>query len=154
MLLREYEERGAIVKCPPSMTPHIIFPLNTIPKSTPGKFRIISDCRYLNQFVSVPEFRMEDLASLHKIALPGDYIFSIDLKDGYFHVPIKPEHWKYFGFRYMGTPMSVQLYLLALQQHQLYSVRPSESWLNIGGVKGSGSYLTWMTSYSLVQIIH
>ena len=102
MLLREYEERGAIVKCPPSMTPHIIFPLNTIPKSTPGKFRIISDCRYLNQFVSVPGFRMEDLASLHKIALPGDYMFSIDLKDGYFHVPIKPEHWKYFGFRYDG----------------------------------------------------
>ena len=43
---------------------------------------------------------MEDLSDLHKIALPGDYMFSIDLKDGYFHVPLKPAHWKYFGFRF------------------------------------------------------
>ena len=88
---------GAIIKCPKHFVPHIIFPLNTIPKATPGKFRIISDCRYLNSFTTVPEFRMEDFSSLHKIALPNDYMFSIDLKNGYFHVPIKPEHWQYFG---------------------------------------------------------
>ncbi len=91
---------GAIIKCPKEYVPHIIFPLNIIPKSTPGKFRIISDCRYLNNYVSVPDFRMEDLTDLHKIALPGDFMFSIDLKNGYFHIPIKPEHWKYFGMQF------------------------------------------------------
>ncbi len=43
---------------------------------------------------------MEDLRDLHKIAAHNDYMFSIDLKDGYFHIPIKPDHWKYFGLRF------------------------------------------------------
>ncbi len=84
---------GAILQCPNGFKPHIIFPINCIPKATPGKFRIISDCRYLNGYIDVPQFRMEDLRDLHKIARPGDYMFAIDLKDGYFHIPLKPEHW-------------------------------------------------------------
>ncbi len=89
---------GAIIKCPPWFSSHICFPLNTIPKATGGKFRLISDCRYLNAFVDVPKFKMEDLKDLHKIAHPRDFMFSIDLKDGYFHIPLRPDTWKFFGF--------------------------------------------------------
>lgn len=81
-----------------ALRPHIIFPLDTIPKGKSGKFRLISDCRYLNSFLNVPHFKHEDLRDLPNIAQPNDYMFSIDLTDGYFHVPLKPEHWTYLGF--------------------------------------------------------
>ncbi len=99
-MCRDYEEAGAIIQYPPKFTPEITFPINFIPKSTPGKYRIISDCRYLNGFIKVPSFRMEDLRDLHRIAVPGDFMFAVDLKDGYFHIPLKPGHWKYFGLAF------------------------------------------------------
>ena len=46
---------------------------------------------------------MEDLRDLYKIAKPGDYMFTIDLKNGYFHIPLKPDEWKYFGVEFEGV---------------------------------------------------
>ena len=42
------------------------------------------------QNVMAPKFRYENLSSLQETLQPGDWCTSIDLRNGYFHVPIHP----------------------------------------------------------------
>lgn len=46
-------------------------------------------------FLWKQRFNYEDL---HTTMLLGDYLFCFDLKSGYHHVDIAPEHCKYLGF--------------------------------------------------------
>ena len=68
-----------------------------VPKKS-GDLRPILNLKPINQFMSVPKFRMETLAKVITAVRPGDWMASIDLKDAYFHVPIHPEHRKYLRF--------------------------------------------------------
>lgn len=80
-----------------------MFPLNCVRKAQPGKYRLTTDARYLNLYSVTPKFKLEDLRDLPAIASPGDWFTSIDLTDAFFHVPLKPEHWTYFGIRCKGV---------------------------------------------------
>ena len=62
--------------------------LFTVPKEGTNKFRIILDLSFLNQFIKCPTFKMLTLKE-GKMLLPQDHFTtSLDLKDGYGHVPI------------------------------------------------------------------
>ena len=77
--------------------PVIINPLSvSIQKS--GKKRLILDLRHVNQFLYKCRFRCEDLSIAKEILNPGDFMFTFDLKSGYHHVEIFPEHRKYLSF--------------------------------------------------------
>ena len=77
--------------------PVIINPLSvSIQKS--GKKRLILDLRHVNQFLYKCRFRCEDLSIAKEILSPGDFMFTFDLKSGYHHVEIFPEHRKYLSF--------------------------------------------------------
>lgn len=39
---------------------------------------------------------------MSELIKPGDELFSVDLKNGFHHVPIHPEHWTYFGIVWRG----------------------------------------------------
>ena len=84
----------------------IINPLSlSIQKS--GKKRLILDLRHVNQCLYKCRFRCEDLSIGKEILNPEDFMFTFDLKSGYHHVEIFPEHRKYlsFGGRFLqGTP--------------------------------------------------
>ena len=78
-------------------TPAIINPLSvSIQKS--GKKRLILDLRHVNQFLYKTKFRCEDVSVAKEILNPGDFMFTFDLKSGYHHVEIFPEHRKYLSF--------------------------------------------------------
>ena len=69
----------------------------------PGKdkaYRFLANGRPLKQFMEVPHFRLEDLASLISQLKPGVmyHCFKVDFKDAYFCCPIPEKDQTHFGF--------------------------------------------------------
>ena len=77
----------------------ICSPLGVVPKKN-GKLRLILDLRYLNKHLSVRKFKYEDLLVVSQIAAKGDWFITFDLRNGYHHIDIGREHWKYLGFSF------------------------------------------------------
>ena len=87
--------------------PYICSPLDTIPKKDSGKFRLLLDLRYLNLFLSTEKFRYESVAFAEYIFNEGDYMASLDLKNGYHHLEIQEAHHQYSGGA--GVPQEIPL---------------------------------------------
>ena len=81
--------------------PRCVSPLKVVPKKN-GKFRLICDLRYLNEFCDVPRFSSEDVAVLPQIMVTNDRAITLDLCDGFYHFPIHPDSRTYLGFQYRG----------------------------------------------------
>jgi hypothetical protein len=47
-------------------------------------------------------FRMTTLKEVIAAVQPGDWLISMDLKDAYFHIPIRPSHRKFLRFAFQG----------------------------------------------------
>ena len=58
-----------------------------VPKKN-GKFRLVINLKELNNYIIIPGFRMETVASVTAAVQPGDWAISLDLTDAYHHVPI------------------------------------------------------------------
>ena len=98
------------------LTNLIISPLYIIPKSTPGKFRLIHDLSSPKSN-SVNEHIREEDKSVHYCSLldvakflveHGDnkwWMSKIDLKDAYRCVPIHKDDWRYLGMRFQDKYM-------------------------------------------------
>ena len=75
----------------------VINPLS-VPVQASGKKILILDLRKVNQCLYKQKFKFED----HKHALayfrPGCFFTKFDLKSGYHHFEILPDHRKYLGF--------------------------------------------------------
>eukprot|EP00117_Sycon_ciliatum_P013786 scpid46822/ scgid14313/ Transposon Ty3-I Gag-Pol polyprotein; Gag3-Pol3; Transposon Ty3-2 TYA-TYB polyprotein; Capsid protein; p24; Spacer peptide p3; Nucleocapsid protein p11; Ty3 protease; p16; Spacer peptide J; Reverse transcriptase/ribonuclease H; p55; Integrase p52; Integrase p49 len=82
--------------------PKCVSPLGVVPKKN-GKLRLIINLRRLNQNVVAPRFRYENISSLPETVQPGDWCTSIDLRNGFYHVPIHPESRPYLGFAWRGN---------------------------------------------------
>lgn len=83
--------------------PNIVNPLSVSTRSS-GKQRLILDLRHVNAFVFKQKFRCEDLSVATQIFDKGFYLFIFDLKSGYHHIEIFPEHRKYLAFAWdFGT---------------------------------------------------
>ena len=78
-----------------------ISPLGVVPKKN-GKLRMILDLRRVNNYVATPRFTMEDIRKVKLLLQPGDWMTSIDLKDGFHHIPIHREHQQYLGMTWRG----------------------------------------------------
>ena len=62
------------------------------------KLRLILDLRYLNSFISVPNFKYEDIRTVKSLFNKGEYFFKVDIKSGYHHINILESHQKYLSF--------------------------------------------------------
>ena len=71
-----------------------------VPKKEQGKHRIILDLSRLNKMIACPSFKMLSLREVRRNLPQGAFTCSIDLKDGYWHVPITPKLRPFLGFRY------------------------------------------------------
>jgi hypothetical protein len=78
-----------------------ISPIGVVPKKN-GKMRMIVDMREINKYINSPKFTMEDIRKLQPLLQPGDYMTSIDLKDGFYHIPIHPSFHQYLGMEWKG----------------------------------------------------
>ena len=62
------------------------------------KFHLAINLRHVNNYLVKPKFKYEDLGSLSQVLGEGHWFFTRDLKSGYHHVDICPDHQKYLGF--------------------------------------------------------
>ena len=87
-------------------SPEIINPLSvSIQKS--GKKRLILDLRHVNRHLFKSKFKCEDVSVAKEVLRPRDFMFSFDLKSGYHHIDIFPEHRKFLAFSWKFTDGSV-----------------------------------------------
>ena len=94
--ISELIERGCVmeVDIPPVFN---INPLHVVQQSS-GKCRHILDLSYLNKFVWKQSVRYEDIRTVFDLFQSGYFFFTFDLKSGYHHVEIFPDHRQFLGF--------------------------------------------------------
>ena len=80
-------------------------PLSVV-SNTAGKLQLVLNLRYLNQFLHVVRFKYEDLLIAALMFEANEYLFKFDLKSGYHHVDIHPDHSHFLGFQWeeKGVP--------------------------------------------------
>ena len=89
-------EKGGLIK-EVNAQPHCCNPLSVADK---GKLRLVLDLRHVNSYIADKTFRYEDLTTLAEILNKGDFFINFDLRSGYHHIDIHPDHQKYLGFRW------------------------------------------------------
>jgi hypothetical protein len=92
--------QGVIEKC--SYIPQCVSPIHVIPKRN-KKNRLIIDLRRLNSHGDAPRFANEDVRTVTKLIRKGDFLATVDLKDGFLHVPINKEYRDLLGFAWKGS---------------------------------------------------
>jgi len=63
-----------------------------------GSHRLILSLKGLNHYVTYHHFKMDTLYSMLKLVEKDCYMASLDLKDAYYSVAVKPSHRKYLRF--------------------------------------------------------
>ena len=76
----------------------------------------IYDARYINCFMELPSVQMFGIGKILSSCWKGMFMISMDHKSGYYHVPIHPECWKYFGVSWED-----KIYCYAIGIYILYS---------------------------------
>ena len=96
-------EKGAITVVPPHES-HLRFnSCYFLVSKKSGEKRPILDLRVFNRFVAARKFRMLTIRALLGCVREGDWFTSLDLKDAYFHIPVRPAHRKFLRFAFMGV---------------------------------------------------
>ena len=93
--ISELIERGCVKEV--LIPPKFINPLHVVQQSG-GKCRLILDLSYLNRFIWKQSVRLEDIRTMLDLFQSGYFFFTFDLKSGYHHVQIFPDHRQYLGF--------------------------------------------------------
>ena len=84
--------------------PWMVMPLIVEPKpGRPGKFRLIHDCRILNELLERLPFKMERLQDFVKQLRSDDTLWSIDLASAYHHVEVNERFRTLIGFSFEGV---------------------------------------------------
>ena len=78
--------------------PKVVNPLSVVIE--PTKKRLVLDCSYLNKFIVVPSFKMEDQKVAESLLIKGGWMYTYDMKDGYHHISIHPSFRDYLGLKY------------------------------------------------------
>ena len=87
-VLREAESR-----------PLIINPFSAVYSN---KWRLVFDCRLLNELVVKRKVKLDDLREIPHIVDKNDYGFTVDLKSGYWQVPLREDQRTLFGCEWQG----------------------------------------------------
>ena len=91
----------SIVRCSFEEKPHCISGISVVPKKS-SDFRLILDFKKVNAFREPPKFSYTDINSAVEIVDPGDKLVTLDIKSGFHHIKVYPEHTKYLGFKFAG----------------------------------------------------
>ena len=68
-----------------------------VPKHTGGLWPILN-LKHFNHYMHLPSFKMPTIRHVWQLIQHGDYAFSIDLQDGYLHIPIVKHHHHFLQF--------------------------------------------------------
>ena len=100
-LISSLEVAGHVLKV--NVRPLVVSPLNVVPKAN-GSPRLIHDLSLLNRFVQRgPKVKHIDVLNSAKKFSSKSYFCKLDLSNGYFHLPVREQDGKYFGFSFDHT---------------------------------------------------
>jgi len=74
--------------------PAVCSPLSTVE----GKFHLVLNLKYLDQFLHVLSFKYADLCTTALLFEQGEYLFKFTFKSECHHVDIWPGHRQFIGF--------------------------------------------------------
>ena len=63
---------------------------------------MVIDCRLLNPYLIKRKTKLEDLSVVSSMVQQGDYMSTNDLKSGYWHIRLNPNHRTYLGICLYG----------------------------------------------------
>jgi len=75
-----------------------------------GSLRPILNLKGFNKYMVKEKFRMETLGSILQSLHLGDWMYSLDLKDAFLHVPIHVDSQKYLRFAYLDDQGKIQVF--------------------------------------------
>ena len=84
-----------------TVKPFCVNVIGCVPKKN-KKLRLIVDLRPLNEHIKVPYFCQETIDKVCELVEFDDHFVSIDLKNGFHHIPVNSEFRKYLGFEWKG----------------------------------------------------
>ena len=87
-------DKGALELVHNIQSPGFYSRIFVVPKKT-GDLRPVIDLKALNVFLKAKPFKMETPQTIRRSLKKGMWVFSIDLKDAYFHIPIHPASRKF-----------------------------------------------------------
>ena len=90
---------GAIIETVRPVT--VINPLTVAERNS--KLRLVLDLRYINKLVVLDKMRFEGSDTFVQYIEPNSWMFSFDLKSGYHHIQVIPDHWQYLGFSFIDA---------------------------------------------------
>lgn len=90
----------AIEKC--VYKPKCVSPINVVAKRQ-GKHRLVIDLRRLNTACDSPRFTNEDIRTVKSLIKKGDKLATVDLSDGFLHVPVHKNYRDLLGFRWQNV---------------------------------------------------
>ena len=79
---------------------YIVSPLS-VSRQSETKKRLILDLSVLNKFVRTQHFKLDEWKTGLQYISPNALLFAFDLKSGYHHIEIAPQHQKYLGFSWV-----------------------------------------------------
>jgi hypothetical protein len=100
--------KGAITVVPPHESHLGFYSRYFLVSKKSGEMRPILDLRVFNRFVATRKFRMLTVGALFRCVREDDWFTSLDLKDAYFHVPVRQAHRKFLRFAFMGMAYEYQ----------------------------------------------
>ena len=68
-----------------------------------GSYRMILNLKGLNKLIEYHKFKMDTLVSAISLITPNCYMASIDYKDAYYSVAVRPDHRKYLRFKFRNV---------------------------------------------------
>lgn len=77
--------------------PKCVSALTTVNKKG-NKLRLVTDLSPLNKHIICPYFKNEGIDTVYDLIQPNDFLISIDLKDGFHHIPVNEKFRTYLGF--------------------------------------------------------
>ena len=89
-IVREWEHPGK---------PAIVSPMGVVEGS---KLREILHGGYVSLWLDSPSFTYETIKDPIRYIKVGDYLFTVDAKSGYYHIPVERESQTYLGFQWQG----------------------------------------------------
>ncbi len=117
------QAKGALETVPPAQSESSFYSRYFLVHKKDGGLRPILDLKLLNRDLMRRLFRMITLKQILSQICPGDWFFSLDLKDTYFHIQIAPHHRPFLRFIFEGVAYqyTVLSFGLSLAPHTLQS---------------------------------
>jgi hypothetical protein len=76
----------------------VVLPIFTVPKKAPGEFRVVHNLKQFNAFCQHKPFKLSSVKLIREAWIEREWGFTLDLKDAFRHLHIKPEYQSMFGF--------------------------------------------------------